>query len=176
MVHADSRRSKALFVILGVVVIGAACVTSEHATDPTGPTTPSATPTPAPTPTPTPTPKPTPTPSASGIVVKVTRWGSQACKRGVGPTGTEDLRVGCSVEIRVAFEDAQGNNVPQRTTGENIVWTIPEGGANVTLPWDENPWKRWLTGINAGHYTLRATLSMRNGDVISGDLEGDIIP
>ena len=55
--------------------------------------------------------------------------GNHECKRGVGPTGTEDLRVGCSVALRATLKLANGKNVPQRRTGNDMVWQVVQGAA-----------------------------------------------
>ena len=176
--HVDSTRLRALALGLSFVVIGIGC--SKHESDITndhgsvvGPTLPS--PTPEPTPTPSPTPTPLPDTSTTGVTVDVIQWGAQECKRGVSSTGDETLRVGCSVEVRMVRKDGSGTDVPERQTGNNVAWQIVQGGSKVTLPWDENPWRRWLTGTAPGHYRIQATLTMRNHEQITGEIEGDVV-
>jgi len=172
MVRSDSGRLKALLLCIGVAVAGLSCGSSEKA-GPSGPTT---LPTPAPTPTPTPVPSPTPgaSPSANGINVEVIYVGSFECKPGVGPSGTHDVRVGCSIEVDTVLKDPGGNPVPQSTSGNNVQWVIDQGGDRITLPWDENPWKRWLTGVAPGHFRIVSTLLLRNGDKAVGVLDGEV--
>ncbi len=179
MAFANLNRPKAFFFALSLVTVGVACSNSERTPDKSGVLTPPI-PTPAPTPVPTPTPAPTPTPvpavSSDGLRMEVSQFQRNfKCKRGVHPTGTDDLRVGCSVEVRAEVKDALGNDVKPRKTGENLVWGIPEGRANITLPWDENPWKRWMTGVAPGHYRIVATLDMPSGEKIRSELEGEIV-
>ena len=113
----------------------------------------------------------------SDVIVEVTRWHKESsCKRGVGPTGTDDLRVGCSIEIRVALKNLDGTDAPKRKTGDDLEWRIPQGRALVTLPWDVNPWKRWLTGVEPGTFRIEVTLTMRNGDKAVGELVGEVVP
>ena len=179
MVHVDSGRLKALALGLSLVVIGIACskesdIANGHG-NVLGPTLPS--PTPAPAPTPSPTPTPLPDTSTTGVTIDVVQFGAQECKRHVDPTGDETLRVGCSVEVRVLRKDAGGADVPEGRTGNNVVWHITQGGSKVTLPWDENPWKRWLTGVEPGHYRITATLTLTKGrGQVTGEIEGDIVP
>jgi hypothetical protein len=179
MVHVDSGRLTRSLIGVGLLAAGLAC----HSTDPEAangagnPVGPAAlaNPSPVPTPEPTPTPRPTPKPSKSGIRVEVIYFGSQECRRGVGPSETGALRVGCSVEVRALRKDANGNEVPERRTGIHSKWRILEGRDLVTLPWDENPWRRWLTAVEPGHYRLAMDLTLPEGDVIRGELEGDTV-
>jgi hypothetical protein len=177
MVQAAWRRRTGLLIGLLLVAGGAACKSSDspeaNGAGTVGPTAVEPSPTPAPSP--TPTPRPSPTPSKSGIRVEVIYWGNQECRRGVGPTGTDDLRIGCSVEVRALRKDANGNEVPERRTGIHTQWRILEGKEMVTLPWDENPWRRWLTAVDDGHYRLAMDLTLPEGDVIRGELEGDAV-
>jgi hypothetical protein len=98
------------------------------------------------------------------------------CKRGVGPTGTEDLRVGCSIEVDAQVRDANGIPVNPKHLGTDLRWHIPEGASNITLPWDENPWKRWMTGIAPGPYRIEVTIHFRDGDQATGMMSGQIVP
>ena len=174
MARADWKRSGALSLILSMTAMGVACSTQEHVTTPT---IPSPVPTPAPTPAPTPVPSPTPQASQSGIFVDVFQFPKESkCKRGVHPTGTEDLRVDCSIEVRVELKDANGDTVPERQTGNNLEWHIRQGKSSITLPWDENPWKRWMTGIAPGPYRIEVTIHLRHGDQATGLLSGQIVP
>ncbi len=179
MAQGSSRFRMGLLVGVGVAAATIACKShsgdiGQGAGNPAGPT--AVEPSPVPTPAPTPTPKPSPSVSKNGIHVEVVYFGNQECKRGVGPTGTEELRVGCSVEVRALRKDPNGNDVPERLTGNNTAWHIREGRANVTLPWDENTWRRWLTAVAPGHYRIVMDLTFRDGEVISGELEGDAVP
>ena len=178
MVQKDPGRLKALALALSFVVIGIACSSSDSNLNKdhgsvAGPTVPAATPTPTPTPAPTPTPEPST--SSTGITVYVIRFGPQECKRGVGPTADGNIRVGCSQEVRVVCKDAAGSDVPPNKTNNEIEWHTPEGSSKITLPWDENPWKRWLTGVAPGHYRITAKLSLHHDEKITGELEGDIV-
>jgi hypothetical protein len=182
MVQGSTWFRTGLWVGIGLTAVAIACKSSrgdaaKGAGNPAGPTAvvdPS--PVPTPTPQPTPTPKPSPSVSKNGIHVEVVYYGNQECKRGVGPTGNQDLRVGCSVEVRALRKDPNGNEVPERFTGNDTAWHIREGRANVTLPWDENTWRRWLTAVEPGHYRISMDLKLRDGEVITGELEGDSVP
>jgi len=174
MVRSDSGRLKALILCGSVLAAGLACTNShQNAAGPGGPTT---LPTPAPTPEPSPSPTPGASPSPNGIHLEITYFGNHECKRGIGPSGSDALRVGCSVEVRTTPKDPQGNFVPERTSGTHIVWTVDQGGDKVTLPWDVAPWKRWLTGIAPGHFRIVTTLTLRNGDQSIGVLDGEVVP
>lgn len=169
--HCTPLRLALLCLVLGTLVT--AC-TDEPAAGVTNPTPPTTTLPPPPPPSPKPTPTPLP---ESDVIVEVSRFPKEsACKRGVGPTGTDDLRVGCSIEIRVVLKSLDGTPAPIRRTGNDLTWRIPKGRALVTLPWDENPWKRWLTGVAPGHFRIEVTLTMRNGDLAVGVLEGEVVP
>lgn len=173
MVRSDSGRLKALLLCISVIG-GIACSGSNEKAGPGGPTT---LPTPAPTPTPTPVPSPTPgaSPSANGIHLDVVYVGSFECKRGVGPSDTGAVRVGCSIEVDTVPKDPNGSKVPERTSGSSVEWVIDQGGDRITLPWDENPWRRWLTGIAPGHFRIVSTLTMRGGDKAVGVLDGEVV-
>jgi hypothetical protein len=177
MDHKDSGRLKAFALGVGLVVIGIACskesdIANDHG-NVLGPTLPS--PSPEPSPSPSPTPTPLPDTSTTGVTVDVVQFGSQECKRGVSPTGDETLRVGCSVEVRLERKDGGGNDVPERRTGNTTEWHVVQGGSKVTLPWDENPWRRWLTGVAPGHYRIQATLTTKDHEQITGEIEGDVV-
>jgi hypothetical protein len=176
MVRSNSGRLKALLLCISVAGAGMACSGSQQNAGPGSPTTlPKPSPTPTPTPEPSPSPTPGASPSANGIHLDVVFIGSHECKRGVGPTGTEALRVGCSVEVDTIPKDETGTKVPERTSGNNVQWVIDQGGEKVTLPWDENPWRRWLTGIAPGHFRIVSTLLLRNGDKSVGVLDGEVV-
>ena len=168
---------KTIVLSLGLVAMQSACsnpredASDHHDGGPAGPTV-----LPSPTPSPTPAPSPKPSPSASGITLQLRYFGAQECKRGAGPTGTTDLRVHCGVEVRATAKSADGLDVPQRRTGGEVVWRVVEGASSITLPWDENPWKRWITGVQPGHYRIVATLTLPEGDTVAGEIEGNIIP
>jgi len=170
MVRGDSRRPKAFF-ILGLVLVVGACTDLERTPAPIIPTLPS----PVPSPEPSPEPSPSPAVSTSGITMEVRHRGSHECKRGIGPSA-EGLRVGCSVEVRATFKDAGGNKPTERRTGNDMTWRVVEGPENVTLPWDENPWNRWLTGVAPGPYRIVATLALPEGEEVKGELEGTVVP
>lgn len=174
MARAEWRRLGALSVTVTLAALGGGCSSQG-----TAPATPTTLPTPAATPTPAPTPKPSPTPepSKSGVTMAVFQFPKEsACKRHVQPTGTEDLRVGCSIEVRAEPQDEQGNKIPERRTGNNVVWHTIRGKGNVTFNWDENPWKRWVTAEVPGPYTITATITLKDGDVVTGALEGEVVP
>jgi hypothetical protein len=179
MVQVDSGRWVRALIGVGLLAAALACKSNDPKTaaagNPAGPTAAAPSPDPTPTPSPAPTPKPTPKPSKSGIRVVVVYFGNQECRRGVGPSGTDELRVGCSVEVRALRKDANGNDVPERRTSIHSKWRILKGKEFVTLPWDENPWRRWLTAVDVGHYRLAMDLTLPEGDVIRGELEGDTI-
>ena len=46
----------------------------------------------------------------------------------------------------------------------------------MTLPWDENPWNRWLTGVAPGPYRIVATLTLPEGEKVTGEIEGTVVP
>ena len=94
----------------------------------------------------------------------------------MGPSGATDLRVGYGIEVRTNPRYADGTLVPQRKSGTTVLWSLAEGGSNVTLPWDENPWRRWLTAVNPGHYRIAVTLTLPDGERLAGELEGEAIP
>jgi hypothetical protein len=178
---AQGRRWFRTGLLIGVGLGAAAIACKSHdapkgAGNPTGPTAVEPSPVPTPTPEPTPTPKPSPSVSKNGIRVEVVWYGNQECKRGVGPTGNDDLRVGCSVEVRALRKDPNGNEVPERLTGNNTTWHIVEGRDNITLPWDENTWRRWLTAVAPGHYRIVMDLKLLDGEVINGELDGQTVP
>ncbi|MFI5183863.1 MAG: hypothetical protein ACHQNV_05660 [Vicinamibacteria bacterium] len=170
------NRPKAFFLVLSLIAVGAAC-SSDKSTDKASVVTPPVpTPTPAPTPTPVPTPTPFPAVSSEGYTLDVFQFSRNSeCKRHVAPTGTQDLRVGCSVEIDLVVRNSSGGAVKIRQTGENIEWGIAQGRDLVTLPWDENPWKRWLTGVAPGHYRIVVFLTLPSLEKIRGVLEGDVV-
>jgi hypothetical protein len=80
------------------------------------------------------------------------------------------------VEVRALRTDANGKSAPERRTGEATEWRLAEGGSNATLPWDVQPWKRWLTGVEPGHYRIVLTLTLPDGDKAIGELEGEVVP
>jgi hypothetical protein len=84
--------------------------------------------------------------------------------------------VGCGVEVRALRKGANGNKVPESSTGNATEWRLAEGASNATLPWDENTWRRWLTGVEPGHYRIVMTLTLPDGDKAIGELEGEIVP
>ena len=107
----------------------------------------------------------------------VFQWPKESkCQRHVAPTGTEDLRVGCSIEVRAEARDEKGSPVPQRVTGTDTEWHTIKGKGNVTFKWDENPWKRWVTAEVPGPYIITMTIHLRDGDSITGQLEGQVVP
>ncbi len=176
MARAEWRRLGALSATLMVAALGGGCSSGA-----TAPATPTTLPTPAstPTPAPTPTPKPSPTaePSKNGITVAVFQWPKESkCQRHVQPTGTEDLRVGCSIEVRAEARDDKGSPVPQRVSGTDTEWHTIKGKGNVTFKWDENPWRRWVTAEVPGPYIITVTIHLRNGDAATGLLEGQVVP
>jgi len=179
MARAEWRRLGALSLNLSMLALSAGCTSQEAATPSTPSTLPTPGPPPAPTPTPAPAPSPSPTPepSKSGITMAVFQFPKESkCQRRIQPTGTEDLRVGCSIEVRAEPRDAEGNKIPERFTGNNVEWHTTRGKANITLPWDENPWKRWMTGVAPGPYQVTATITLKDGEVVTGWLDGEIVP
>jgi hypothetical protein len=135
-------------------------------------------PTPAPTPEPTPTPTPTPIPpNANGLGLFIEYFPRNSeCVPGVRPTGTDQLRVGCSIEVRATVRDRDGNDVPYEDTGNDVEWKLTQGEQNVTLPWDSAPWKRWLTGVHKGHFRIEVTLTLKRGQLLVGELRGEVVP
>ena len=72
--------------------------------------------------------------------------------------------------------DADGHAIPVNKVGNDIEWHIPQGRANITLPWDENPWKRWMTGVEPGPYRITTTINTRDGETLTGEMVGQIVP
>lgn len=130
-----------------------------------------------PTPVPSATPEPTPTPSQSGVRAKVRFIERElVCKRGVTPPkDTDPFKVGCSIEVRVDYVDRNGALVDEDITGNNVQWSVPQGGSRITLPDDSNPWRRWMTAVGPGDYRIVATLTMkRTREKIVGEIAGHI--
>jgi hypothetical protein len=171
------------FALALAAMLGTGCAKHENATHPTGalpgpsfspPAAPALSPTPTPTPTPAPVPTPSPTAAVRAVVRLVPR--NLECKPGVAPpAGTNPFRVGCSVEVRVEYMDAHGAPVPETVTGNSTEWRVAEGASRLTLPWDENPWRRWLTAKSAGPYRIVVTLTMKKThEKVVGELEGEL--
>jgi hypothetical protein len=98
------------------------------------------------------------------------------CKPGVTPpAGLDPFKVGCAIEVRLDIFDRHGVGVPDRVTGSNVTWQIAEGASLITLPWDENVFRRWMTAIAAGRYRIVATLVMKKThEPLVGELAGEI--
>ena len=171
------------FSLALLATLGAGCADHEGATHPTGnlpspSSIPSPAPTPTPTPTPAPTPTPTPTPSASGLRAVVSLFPNQmACKRGVTPPKQLDpFKVGCSIEVDLNILDRHGVPLSDQKTGSDVTWKIAEGASRITLPWDENVFKRWMTATAPGSYRIVATMRLkRTHEELVGELAGELV-
>ena len=100
------------------------------------------------------------------------------CLPGIkAPSQLEPFKIGCSVEVRVDYVDKDGARVEEDVTGGNVEWQIAEGESLLTLPDDENPWRRWMTAQKPGRYRIVSTLHMRKThEKIVGEIAGHIAP
>jgi len=170
-----ARRGTAILLGLTLLLLGGACSDVKES----GVTTPPiATLAPTPTATPEPTPAPTATPipqNPNGLRFFVEYFPQNSeCVPGVRPTGSEKLRIGCSIEVRATVRD-HGKDVPYEDTGNDVEWKLTQGGQNVTLPYDSAPWRRWLTGVHQGRFRIVVTLTLKRGKPLVGELRGEVV-
>jgi hypothetical protein len=163
--------------ILLVVCLGglAACGGSNAAPTPVAitPTTTLAI-APAPTPAPTPTPLPTPAPS---FYANLRFIDNAECPKGKQTAPGGAMPVGCGRALRVSYHYPNGADVPTKVSGEATVWAIEEGTEVVTMPDDENPWRRWVTAKAPGTYRISVTIVSRKGrETVREELSNQVIP
>jgi len=172
-----SRPSAILLGGAMLLLAGACSEMKEPAGGVTTPPVATLAPTPVPTPTPTPEPTPTPIPpDPNGLRFDIELFHRESeCIPGVRPTGTDELRVGCSIEVRATVRDRHGRDVPYEDTGNDVEWKVTQGESNVTLPYDDAPWKRWLTGVHPGHFRIEVTLKLKRNKQLAGELRGEVV-
>jgi hypothetical protein len=133
-----------------------------------------AAPTPTPTPAPTPTPEPTPAPS---FYANLRFIDNPQCPHGKQGAPGGVLSVGCGRALRVSYHYPNGTEVPSKVTGDATVWEIEEGTDVVSMPDDENSWRRWVTAKAPGNYRISVTIVSRKGrETVRGELSNRVIP
>ncbi len=159
--------------ILLVVCLGGLAACGGSTVSPT-PVTPPPMTTLAAAPAPTPAPTPTPAPSFRANL----RFTDNAVcpnDRQAAPGGA--MPVGCGRALRVSYHYPDGTDVPTKVSGEATVWAIEEGTEVVTMPPDENPWRRWVTAKTPGTYRISVTLVSRKGhETVRAEISNQVIP